>query len=237
MKGVLLAGGLGTRLYPLTRVVNKHTLPVYSRPMFYYPLQTLIDSGIKEIAIVSGPPFGEQIKKLVSYASLPSTIKVDYVNQPKPLGMADGILRCHRYLGNSNLFVIAGDNFYAKNFWFDVECFKDGALSFLRKVKDPQRYGVPFYDSNRRLIKIKEKPKFPKTNWIVSGPHFFDKNVFSLIKKLSFSNRGELEITDLNNLYLKDGKLRLIKRTDFWADMGTFDSLLEVANFVKKQRR
>ena len=177
MKGILLAGGLGTRMYPITKEFNKHVLPIYDMPMFFWPLRTLIDSGIKEIAVISGPPHGKQVKNLISYFSSRQRLNIKYVNQPRPLGMPDGIYKCKNFVGKDSVIVSAADNIYGGNFKKEVKTFKDGALSFLRKVKDPQRYGVPVFERSK-IIKIVEKPKKPKTNWVVTGPHFFDDKVF-----------------------------------------------------------
>lgn len=233
MKGILLAGGLGTRLYPATRVANKHTFLLYDRPMFFWPLKTLIDSGIKEITVVSGPPFGNQIKKLIGHYPKGKGIKIHYAWQSTPRGMPDAMAKAKRYCKNSNVVVIAGDNYYERDFKKEVESFKKGALSFLRKVKDPERYGVPVF-KNKKLIGIEEKPKKPKTNWVITGPHLFDKNVFKYIKSLKPSARGELEITELNQIYLNNSSLKLAKRSDNWGDTGTFDSLLKTSLLAQK---
>ncbi len=233
MKGIVLAGGLGTRLYPSTHVINKHTLPVYDRPMFYWSLQTLIDSGLKDIAVVSGPPFGQQIRKLIEFFPKPKRVKLRYIVQPTPGGMPDAIARCKNIFKNNNIIVIAGDNYYNRDFTKEVLNFKKGAVSFLRKVQDPQRYGVPIFKNNK-LIRIEEKPKKPKTNLVVTGPHLFDENVFDYIAILKPSARGELEISELNSLYIKNNTLKLIRRIDKWGDTGTYDSLLSVSILAKK---
>lgn len=240
MKGIVLAGGLGTRLYPITKVLNKHILPLYDRPMFFWPLKNLIDSGITEIAVVSGPPFGIQVKKMIKDLPKVKNVKVHYIFQPKPSGMPDAISKCRKIFKGSDIIVIAGDNYYNSNFKKEVSTFTTGAISFVRKVKDPKRYGVPIY-KNLKLIRIDEKPNNPKTNWVITGPHLFDKDVFKFIDTLKPSKRGELEIADLNTIYIKNNKLKLIKRNDLWGDSGTFDSLLEIAtiakNYVKPQQR
>lgn len=236
IKGILLAGGLGTRLYPVTRILNKHILPLYDRPMFYWPLKTLIDSGIKEIAVVSGPPFGQQVKDLIKYFPKETGIKINYIFQPKPAGMPDAVQKCRKLFEGSNIMVIAGDNYYDSSFKDVVESFDTGAVSFLRQVKDPQRYGVPAY-KNKKLLRIDEKPVNPKSNYAVTGPHLFDKNVFEFIDTLKPSARGELEIADLNTIYIKRGELRLIKRNDVWGDTGTFDALYNISLIAKKNAK
>jgi len=232
MKGILLAGGKGTRLYPITKVVNKHLLPVYNKPMLFFGLETLINSGINEIAVVSGPPFGYQVKTVLEDFNSKILKKIVFVNQPKPAGMPDGILRCEKFAKKESVIVVAGDNLFADDFKKEVNHFKKGAISFLRKVKDPRRFGVPVYNQQGKLIAIKEKPKNPKTNWVIAGPHIFDNQVFGLIKTLRPSTRGELEISELNNLYLKKGRLGLIKRNDYWSDVGTLESLAKTSKYL-----
>lgn len=236
MKGIVLTAGIGTRLQPITYFLNKNLLPVDGQPMFFHPLQTLIDSGIKEIAIVIGPPHGNQIKKTLENSPFPKKINIVYINQPQPKGMADAIGRCKKFALNNNIIVIAGDNIYGSNFKDDVAKFKTGALSFLRKVSDPQRFGVPVYESKNKLIKIEEKPTHPATNWVVTGPHLYDNKVFDLISQLKLSARGELEISELNSLYIQKNALLLIKRVDFWIDAGTFESLIQANNYFLKRR-
>lgn len=231
MKGIVLTGGLGTRLYPVTRVVNKHILPVGDKPMFYHPLLTLVASGIKEMAVVSGPPFGDQIKELLKYLPVDKKVQITYVEQPAPAGMPDGIFRCAGFVKNDPVMVIAGDNLYGGDFKNEVKNFKTGALSFLRRAENTQRFGVAVYDVDGSLMGLIEKPENFKTKWAVSGPHLFDNQVFKLIKKLKPSARGELEITDLNSEYAKMGLLKLVKRVDYWQDMGTFDSLINAGQY------
>lgn len=234
MKGILLAGGRGTRLYPITKVINKHLLPVYDKPMIYFGLKTLVDSGIREVAVVQGPPFGDQVKIVVE--ELKFKIRVVYVYQPKSMGMPDAILRCQRFTDGESIIVVAGDNLFGKDFKKEVSEFKNGAVGFLRQVRDPGRFGAPVYNKKGELVAIKEKPKNPQTNWVVTGPHIFDNQVFDLIKTLRPSARGELEISELNNLYLKQGQLKLVKRRGFWTDVGTPNSLLKASNFIYKMR-
>lgn len=236
MKGILLGGGLGTRLYPVTRILNKHAVLVYDRPMFFLPLKTLIDSGISEIAIVCGPPFGRQLKKLIQYFPKNNKVKINFVLQESPGGMPDAIYKCKKFAGRDNVFVISGDNFYEKDFKKEINLFNSGAMSFVRKSDEPERYGVAYF-KNGKVEKIVEKPKNPTSNWVVTGPHIFDKKVFSYIEKLEPSERGELEISDLNMMYHNEGALKLGKRKDYWQDMGTFEGLSEVSNFIKEMNR
>lgn len=225
MIGILLAGGAGTRLFPVTKTVSKHILPVFNQPMIFYPLQTLIDSGITKIIIVCRSTFQNQIKSIVKYFRTQNKISFIFINQSKTLGMADAIKRCKKIVGSDNIMVIAGDNIFKQNFKNEVASFKKGAVSFLRRVDDPSRFGVPVYN-RKKLIKIEEKPHNPKSNYVVIGPHFYDNLAFKIIDTLKPSLRGELEITDLNNKYIQLGLLTLKKSRGFWADAGTFDSLL-----------
>lgn len=224
MIGILLGGGSGTRLSPITKAVNKHILPVFDRPMIYYPLKTLIDSGITRIIVVCGNPFEKQIQIIIEHFPDIKKINYSYVYQPRPLGMADAIKRCQRIVYTDNIMVIAGDNIYEQTFHKEVRNFSSGALSFLRQVNDPSRFAVPLYEK-QKLVKIEEKLAKPKTNWVVTGPHFFDNQVFKFIDSLKPSKRGELEITDLNNKYAQYKSLKLKKRRDWWIDAGTFEAL------------
>lgn len=232
MKGILLTGGLGNRLKPVTKIINKHALPVYNKPMFYWPLQTLISSGIGEIAVVSGPPLGKQIKTLLKYFQSEG-VYIKFFEQKKPLGIPNAIYTCRNFIRNNKVIVIAGDNIYMDSYEDKIKTFKFGALSFLRKVNDPERYAVPIYKKNL-LVDIREKPKKTSTNWVVTGPHIFDEKVADLIKRLELSPRGEYEIADLNKLYLQNNKLELVRRKGKWFDVGTFNSLTEAASYLKK---
>lgn len=235
MIGILLGGGSGTRLFPITKVVNKHILPVFDRPMIFYPLQALVDSGITKIVVVCGIPFEKQIKTVVKHFPDIRKVSCSFVNQPRPLGMADAIKRCEKVVDTDSVIVIAGDNIYKQGFQKEVANFKKGAISFLRQVEDPNRLAVPIYEG-KKLIRIEEKPANPQTNWAVTGPHFFDNQVFKLIDTLKPSARGELEITDLNNKYIEQELLVLKKRRDWWIDAGTFDALLFASLKIKRER-
>lgn len=237
MKGIVLAGGLGTRLYPITKIMNKHILPVGDKPMFYHPLLTLVASGIKEIAVVSGPPFGDQVKRLIKYLPSWRGGRIIYVEQKTAAGMPDAISKCKKFADGDSLIVIAGDNIYGGNFKSEIKSFKTGALSFLREVNDPERFAVPVYDRRGKLKGMIEKPRYPESNWIISGPHLFDRDVFDLITKLKPSARGELEIADLNMLYLNKGLLKLKKRSDYWLDLGTFESLAQGTRFKLEEKK
>jgi glucose-1-phosphate thymidylyltransferase len=234
MKGIVLAGGLGTRLYPITREVNKHLLPLYDRPMFYWPLLFLVESGISEIAVVSGPPRGYQIKNSLKYFSKNKNLKLTFINQKSPKGMPDAIAKCSKFIGKDNFIVSVGDNIYGKTFKKEVDGFKNGAIAFARKVKDPERFGVVKFDKNKKIEKIVEKPKEYISNLAVCSPYMFDNTALAKIKKLKPSKRGELEIVDLLTCYIHEGNLKLSKRNDLWADTGTPDSLLKAQNIAKK---
>lgn len=233
MRGVLLTGGLGTRLYPITRVVNKHLLPLYDRPMFYWPLQTLIDSGIKEIAIVSSLPTGEQVKEALEFFPR-RDINLSFVNQKEPRGMPDAIYSCKKFLGDSPFIMSVGDNLFGKNFRLEVRQFKRGAVAFARSVKDPSMFGVAVFDKNNKVKSIVEKPKEFISNWAVGAPYIFDNTALKKIETLKPSKRGELEIVDLLNFYLKDGSLKLTKRDELWIDTGTPQNLLKANIMAKK---
>lgn len=235
MIGILLAGGFGTRLFPITKIVNKHILPVFDRPMIFYPLQTLVDSGITKIIVVCGHPFKRQIASIVKYFPNIKKVNCSFVTQPRPLGMADAIKRCKKITVNDSIMVIAGDNIYRQDFKKEVANFKKGALSFLRQVSEPKRFGVPVYEG-KILVKIEEKPANPQTNWVVTGPHFYDNRVFKLIDTLKPSGRDELEITDLNNKYIQLGSLKLKKRRGWWTDAGTFEALFLASLKMKRKR-
>lgn len=236
MKGIVLAAGIGTRLLPFTRIINKTLLPVYAKPMIYYPIETLINSGIKEIIIVVNPLYKNQVENVVNNLKFSQKISLTFTMQRHTLGMVDAIKRCQKYIAGGSMIVITGDNFFENIFTEEIDNFSKGAVSFLRKVKDPQNYGVPIFQ-HQKLIKIEEKPKHPSTNLVVTGPHLFDNQVFKMIQQLRPSPRGELEITDLNNLYLKAGQLKLIKKAGYWKDMGTFDSLMEVSQYRFKNQQ
>lgn len=234
MKGIVLAGGLGTRLYPITKEVNKHLLPLYDRPMFYWPLQTLIDSGIRQIAIVSGPPKGDQIKKALKYFPRKVNVHLTFINQNTPRGMPDAIYKCKKFIGKDTFIVSVGDNIYGKNYKGEVQTFTKGAIAIARKVKDPSRFGVAKFDKNGKIMNIVEKPKKFISNWAVCAPYIFDNSVLQKIEMLEPSKRGELEIVDLLKLYIKENSLKLYKKNDLWIDTGTPESLLKAHLIARK---
>lgn len=234
MKGVILAGGLGTRLYPLTHVTNKHLLPVYDKPMIFYPIQTLVKAGITEILIVtSGPHVGHFLGVLKNGKEL-GISHLEYAYQEKPDGgIADALSLAESFADNQPLAVILGDNTTDADISETVKNFKEGALVFLKKVNDPSRFGVAVFDPNdkSKIIKIEEKPKDPKSDMAVTGLYIYDQKVFDYIKTLNPSGRGELEITDVNNRYIEEGRLGWAELKGYWSDAGTFKSLFEASRF------
>lgn len=232
MKGVVLAGGLGTRLYPLTYATNKHLLPVYDKPMICYPIELLVRAGVKDILVVtSGPHAGHFIRVLKNGKEL-GVKHLEYAFQEKPDGgIADALAFAEDFADNGPIMVILGDNTSDTNVKKDISSYKDGALVFLKRVPDPERYGVPEFNKQNEIIKIEEKPEKPKSNFAVTGLYVYDKDVFDIIKKLKPSERGQLEITDVNNTYLKRGKLKWSELKGFWTDAGTYASLFKANKY------
>ena len=237
-KGIVLAGGEGTRLYPLTKNTSKQLLPIYNKPMIYYPLSLLISGGIKEILIITTPRDNEQFRKLLHDGSQWG-VSISYEVQEEPNGIAQSFLIAEKWLDNSPSVLILGDNFFFGNGLIDITkkifTSDENATIFLHEVIDPERYGVAKLDSNNNIIDIIEKPNTPISNWAVTGMYCYDKNAPMLTKNLKLSERGELEITDLNKIYLTEKKLnaKFLGQGFAWLDMGTHESLIEAANFVK----
>ncbi|MCL5438417.1 MAG: sugar phosphate nucleotidyltransferase [Patescibacteria group bacterium] len=241
MKGIILAGGLGTRLYPLTYVTNKHLLPVYDKPMIFYPIQTLVKAGITDILIVtSGPHVGHFLGVLKNGKEL-GVRHLEYAYQEKPNGgIADALSLAEDFADGENITVILGDNTTDADITCSINKFKDGAVVFLKKVSDPKRYGVAVFDSKdpEKISKIEEKPKNPKSDFAVTGLYIYDFHVFEYIKRCdpNFIGRGELEITEVNNYYIKEGKLRWENLDGFWSDAGTFDSLYQATDYWSQKK-
>lgn len=239
MKGVILAGGLGTRLYPLTHATNKHLFPVYDKPMIFYPIQTLVNAGITDILIVVGGPHAGNFIRVLKNGKELGIRHLEFAYQENEGGISDAISLAESFADNESVCVILGDNCTDSRIGKEVTKFKEGAKIFLKKVRDPQRFGVPTLDRNNNIIKITEKPKNPASEYAVTGLYLYDGTVFGKIRSLNLSARGELEVTDLNNLYLKAGKLKWSELKGFWSDAGTFDSLFEVNKYwaakAKKQ--
>lgn len=234
-KAIILAGGAGSRLFPLTKIVCKQLLPVYDKPMICYPLATLMLGGLRDILIISTPKDCPMLRDYLGDGSHLG-IRINYAEQPKPNGIAEAFLIGAKFIGDSGACLILGDNiFYGKlDFFREALTMKKGACIFGYQVRDPERYGVVEFDRNGRAISLEEKPKQPKTHFAVPGLYVYDQQVVDLCKTLKPSGRGELEITDLNLLYLKRNELRvkLLSRGMAWLDTGTQTSLLEAGNYI-----
>lgn len=238
MKGIILAGGLGTRLYPLTHVANKHLLPVYNKPMIFYPIETLVKAGVTDILIVtSGPHVGQFLGVLKNGKELGVT-HLEYAYQEKPDGgIADALSLAEDFANGENIAVILGDNTTDADIKQAADDFTDGALVFLKKVADPHRFGIAVFDPSdtEKVIRIDEKPKQPESDMAVTGLYMYDAKVFDYIRNTEPSARGELEITDVNNKYITDNKLRWAPLNGFWSDAGTFQSLYQANSFWAKK--
>ena len=234
-KGVILAGGTGSRLYPLTKVTNKHLLPVYDRPMIYYPLETLKKMGCKDILIVSGREHCGDILNLLG-SGRDMGLKLSYEIQDEAGGIAHALSLAERFVGSSNVVVCLGDNIFDDD--ITIEGFEGGARIFLKPVHDPERFGVAELEKGNdcKVISIEEKPDTPKSNFAVTGLYVYDNKVFNYIKNLTPSERGELEITDVNNFYVKDGLMTCQLLESWWADAGTFESLLKASSLVANKK-
>lgn len=238
MKGIILAGGKATRLYPITKSVCKQLLPIYDKPMIYYPLTVLMLAGIKEILVISTPKDTPRFKDLLG-DGLSLGIKISYMVQNEPKGIAQSFILGEKFIGRDSVCLILGDNiFYGFNLSELLQKsakIRNGAVVFGYSVKDPVRYGVIKFDNKCKVVSIVEKPKKTKSNWVVSGLYFYDNNVVKVAKRLKPSSRGELEITSVNNEYIKKGKLRVqfLGRGHAWLDTGTPQSLIDASVFIK----
>lgn len=240
MKGIILAGGSGTRLYPLTKVISKQLLPIYDKPMIYYPLSTLMLAGIKDILIISTPEDTPRFEELLGDGSK-FGINLFYAVQPSPDGLAQAFLIGEEFIGDDTCAMVLGDNifygsYFRKNLADAVKAAEEGyAIIFGYYVKDPERFGIVEFDKNRNVVSVEEKPQHPKSNYCITGLYFYDNRVVKMAKQVKPSARGELEITDLNRLYLNEGKLKvqLLGRGFAWLDTGTMDSLMEASIFVQ----
>lgn len=234
MKGVILAGGTGSRLLPLTKVTNKHLLPIYDKPMIYYPIKTLIDAGIEEIMIVSGRGHAGHFLELLG-SGKHFGVKFTYEIQEEAGGIAQALSLAEKFADDDDVTVILGDNIFQDCIKEDISNFRSGARIFLKEVNDAKRFGVA--ELNRsKVVGIEEKPKNPKSNFAVTGLYIYDNKVFNVIKTLRPSGRGELEITDVNNYYVNQGSMEYKVLEGFWSDAGTFESLIRASLMIQEER-
>jgi glucose-1-phosphate thymidylyltransferase len=233
MRGVILAGGLGTRLYPLTHVTNKHLLPVYNKPMIFYPIETLVKAGIDEITIIVGGPHCGQFLSVLRNGRDLGVKHLEFAYQEKEGGIAEALSLAEDFAGGDDIAVILGDNTTDADISKEVKKFKKGAVIFLKEVPDPHRFGIPTFDKDdpSKIVKITEKPKNPDSNMAVTGLYLYDNKVFDYIRQNKPSDRGEMEITDVNNRYSENGQLSWTELKGYWRDAGTFNTLLEANNY------
>lgn len=240
MKGVVLAGGLGTRMRPLTHVTNKHLLPVYDRPMIFYPLQSLVDAGVRDILIVTGGNDAGDFLRLIGNGTAFGLKHVNYTYQRGEGGIAEALGLAEHFADGQKIVVILGDNILQRGIAPYVEKFRrqpQGAKILLKRVSDPERFGVVVFNKKGRLVAIEEKPERPKSSCVVTGVYLYDAQVFDIVKALKPSARGELEITDVNNAYIRRGQMTYEILKGWWSDCGTFDSLLRASELVAKGAR
>ncbi len=234
MKGIILAGGSATRLRPCTKITSKQLLPVYNKPMIYYPLNTLIKAGIKDILIIIAPERAGNFLNLLG-SGREFGVRFTYEIQEAPRGLADAFIIGDNFIGKDNVTMILGDNIFEDDFSEDIKNFKKGAKVFAKRVKDPERFGVVEFDKNNKAISIEEKPAQPKSDYAVTGLYIYDNRVVKAAKQVKPSSRGELEITDLHNFYLQKNELEVAMVNGAWLDAGTFDSLLEAQILAKEK--
>ena len=238
IKGVILAGGLGTRLAPLTRVTNKHLLPVFRKPMIYYPLEKLVQAGLREIMIVTGGPYAGEFLKLLGNGKEFGLKDIHYTYQEGEGGIAEALGLTEHFVGGDRVCVILGDNLFPADVSGPLRSFmnqESGGKIFLKEVPDPERFGCPELDGDR-VVRIEEKPEKPRSKYCVTGIYMYDNEVFRIVKTLKPSGRGELEITDVNNAYIDRGSLTYDILDGWWTDAGTFDSLLHANQLVSETK-
>lgn len=234
MKGIILAGGAGTRLYPLTKVTSKQLLPIYNKPMIYYPLETLRAAGITDILIIIAPDHAGDFLKLLG-SGREFGCRFSYEVQEKPDGLAQAFVIGEKFIGDDSVTLILGDNLFEDDFSASIQSFQSGARVFAKQVPDPARFGVVAFDDNHKVTSIVEKPKEPASDYAVTGLYIYDNTVVAKAKSLAPSARGELEITDLNNVYLREGSLDVAFVEGKWLDTGTFESLYEAITLAREK--
>jgi glucose-1-phosphate thymidylyltransferase len=235
MKGIILAGGRATRLRPLTAITSKQLLPVYDKPMIFYPIETLIKAGITEILIIIAPDYSGHFLNLLGDGH-EFGAHFSYAVQKEPKGLADAFIIGEDFIDNDDVTMILGDNIFDQDFSKEIKGFKGGAMVFAKQVPDPERFGVVEFDKEMKAVSIEEKPEKPKSNYAVVGLYTYDNRVVEYAKNLAPSPRGEIEITDINKIYLKNGEMKVNIFETLWEDAGTFDSLLRVANIMAQKK-
>lgn len=236
MKGIILAGGKATRLRPLTAITSKQLLPVYNKPMIYYPIETLIKAGITDILIIIAPDYSGHFLNLLGDGK-EFGAHFSYAVQKEAKGLADAFIIGDDFIGNDDVTMILGDNIFEQDFSQEIKSFTGGAMVFAKEVSDPERFGVVEFDKKMKAISIEEKPAKPKSNYAVVGLYTYDNRVVEYAKNLTPSLRGEIEITDINNIYLKNGEMKVNIFDTLWEDAGTFDSLLHVSNIMAEKAK
>lgn len=236
MKGIILSGGTATRLFPLTATTSKQLLPVYDRQMIFYPLNTLIKAGIKDILVIVAPEHSGQYLNLLGSIFEKHGIRLEFKVQKVPKGLAEAFILGEDFMDNDNVTMILGDNIFEDDMSESIKNFQKGGMVYAKEVPDPERFGVVDFDENGKAVSIEEKPAKPKSNYAVTGLYTYDNRVIEIAKKLKPSERGEKEITDVNNKYLEMGELTVNKINGAWLDAGTFDALLEASTIVKEKK-
>lgn len=236
MKGIVLAGGKATRLMPLTKITSKQLLPVYNKPMIFYPIETLAKAGIKDILVIVAPTYSGQFLNLLG-SGKEFGVNFAFEVQTEPRGLSDAFIVGENFIGKDNVTMILGDNIFEHDFSEDIQSFKSGGRIFAKQVHDPERFGVVEFDKNKKVLSIAEKPKNPKSNFAAVGIYIYDNRVIEYAKAIKPSERGEIEIVDLHNKYREQGELDVKIIEGMWEDAGTFDSLLRVSNFMEQKAK